>query len=163
MYTKQVILHGNHRWDIIGKMLILGLEWSMPLYITITNILVIQADLSLLLLLIDAIVLFVVLWTWTMEVHLKVLLEQEKHKLLRILPKHLLDSVLCSIAQMVLIIELWVSSLKDWHHQELGHVSMNSTELIYRCSLWLHSRFWQSQLQERKVKKYFSLKMQIFL
>ena len=128
--------------------------------ITITmSISATPADLSSPLWPIDAIEPYAEHSVWTTEVHPKVLLEQEKHKLSRIWQKHSPDSVWSLTAQMVLITGLWVNSSKDWPHQVPGHVSTSSTESISKCCLWLHSRFWPSPLPESRAKRFSSSRM----
>lgn len=87
--------------------------------------------------LIDVTELYVVLYTWTMEVLLKVLQVQEKLKQSKIFQKPLLDNALSSTAQMVWIISKWQSSSKVLPLVEHGVALMSSIELSLKYCLLL--------------------------
>ena len=114
---------------------------------TITSTLETQEDSLLLHSLIDVTSPFVEQSISTTVVPQKALLVPERLRLSRICLKLWLDNVLSSIVPTVLIINKWVSSLEDLPNAVLGHVSMNSTELILKCFLSLPNNCKPSNLQ----------------
>ena len=159
MYTKSVNLLGNLNFATIGRIAILGSEWSTLLSTSTISILVTQADWSLLHSLIDVIELYVVHSTWTMVALLRAQQEQVKLRPSRIWLKLWHVNVWSSIVQMAWITELWVNFSKVSLLQVLGHVSISLTVSIWKCCQSLLSRFWPSLSREKKARRSSSLKM----